>query len=104
MADSIVRSVETVTHGRVLIRLPAAPREAVPLLVGFHGYAENAERHLEQLERVPGSERWMLACVQGSGWADVNYTTPGVPGVIYVTATVSGVATGAKFKETVMAQ
>ncbi|MBZ5679637.1 MAG: hypothetical protein LAO24_05995 [Acidobacteriia bacterium] len=44
------------------------------------------------------------ATTNSSGWADVNYTTPGVPGVIYVTATVSGVATGAKFKETVMAQ
>jgi hypothetical protein len=39
-----------------------------------------------------------------SGWANVTYTTPGTPGTVYVTATVSGVATPATFKETVTAK
>ncbi len=71
MAEPIVLCVETITHGRVLVRLPAArepagaPAPARPLLVGFHGYGENAERNLEQLERIPGSECWTLASVQG---------------------------------------
>lgn len=71
MTDPIVRSVETVTHGRVLIRpplprdFPAGPGVPSPLLVGFHGYAENAERNLEQLARIPGHEGWTLASIQG---------------------------------------
>ena len=39
-----------------------------------------------------------------SGWANVTYTTPGTPGTVYVTATVSGVPTPATFKETVTAK
>lgn len=35
------------------------------MLVGFHGYAENAERHLEELVAIPGIEGWVLAAVQG---------------------------------------
>ena len=33
------------THGRYLVA-PAASTTAAPLLVGFHGYGENADRHL----------------------------------------------------------
>lgn len=33
-------------------------------MVGFHGYAENAERHLQELLRIPGSERWSVTAVQ----------------------------------------
>jgi hypothetical protein len=39
-----------------------------------------------------------------SGYANVNYTTPPVAGIVFVTATVSGVSTVATFKETVTAQ
>jgi hypothetical protein len=39
-----------------------------------------------------------------SGYANVNYTTPPVAGVVFITATVSGVSTVATFKETVTAQ
>ncbi len=35
-----------------------------PLLVGFHGYGENAERHLAELVRIPGLEGWRVAAVQ----------------------------------------
>lgn len=35
------------------------------------------------------------------GWADVTYTTPATPQVLYVNATVGGVSAPAKFKETV---
>jgi predicted esterase len=56
-------AVETTTHGLALIRDAAAPSSS--LLVGFHGYAQNAEDMLEELERVPGSERWTLVSVQG---------------------------------------
>lgn len=34
------------------------------MLVGFHGYAEDAERHLAALERIPGAGGWLLVAVQ----------------------------------------
>src|SRR5688572_4426743 len=54
-------------HGRVLIEAPRGGREArgAPLLVGFHGYGENAERHLEELAAIPGIDAWVLAAAQG---------------------------------------
>ncbi len=51
--------VATVTHGRYLLREGSGG-----ILVGFHGYAENAERHLAELERLPGKAEWTLAAVQ----------------------------------------
>jgi len=58
------RTIETPTHGRYLVR-PAAGGGPSPVLVGFHGYRENAALHLAALERIPGSERWLLVAVQG---------------------------------------
>ncbi len=57
------RSVTTTTHGRYLIDTPEEPG-ARPLLVGFHGYAETAEIHLDCLRRIPGSGDWLRAAVQ----------------------------------------
>ncbi len=56
-----VRLVETKTHGRLLVRA-ADPRQ---LLVGFHGYAQNAEEMMSELEQIPGSESWTLVSIQG---------------------------------------
>ena len=66
MADSttgepVLRSIATATHGRYLLRRPAQPPSL--LLVGFHGYRENATRHLAELERIPGAEHWALLAV-----------------------------------------
>jgi predicted esterase len=57
------RQIATAIHGRYLLETPAAP-EGCPLLVGFHGYGENAERHLGELRRIPGAGRWVLCSVQ----------------------------------------
>lgn len=57
--ESIV--VEARTHGRYLVRAPE--EEAAGILVGFHGYMEWAARHLGELERIPGAERWVLVAV-----------------------------------------
>ncbi len=54
------RLVETSVHGRYLLRSGPAER----LLVGFHGYAENAEMHLLKLEEIPGMGEWTVAAVQ----------------------------------------
>jgi len=50
--------IEAKTHGRYLMR-----RGSGHLLVGFHGYAENAEKHLAELEKIGGD--WTLVSVQG---------------------------------------
>jgi hypothetical protein len=44
------------------------------------------------------------AITDSSGYANVSYTTPPVAGVVYITASVSGVSAVATFKETVTAQ
>jgi predicted esterase len=58
-----VRQIATQTHGRYLLELPAEVQGS-PLVVGFHGYGENAELHLEELRRIPGASRWALCAVQ----------------------------------------
>jgi predicted esterase len=55
-----VRTIEARVHGRYLVRA-ADPRR---LLAGFHGYGENAEEHMAQLERIPGADAWTLVAVQ----------------------------------------
>lgn len=56
-------TIATLTHGHYLLELPPEV-EGAPLLVGFHGYGESAERHLEELRRIPGAARWALCAVQ----------------------------------------
>ena len=56
------REIAALVHGRYLIEAPEV--EGCPLLVGFHGYGENAEKHLEDLRRLPGASRWALCAVQ----------------------------------------
>lgn len=65
-AENDRRSIHTVatgTHGRYLVRRPAAP--PIGLLVGCHGYGENAEMHLDDLERAVDSAPWLLVAIQG---------------------------------------
>lgn len=54
--------VEARVHGRVLVRPASHP--TAPLLIGFHGYGENAEHCLEALESIPGSGDWRVAAVE----------------------------------------
>jgi predicted esterase len=53
------RLVATTVHGRYLLR-----EGGKGLLVGFHGYAENAEIHLAAIETIPGVRDWAIAAVQ----------------------------------------
>ena len=34
------------------------------LLVGFHGYMENAEMQMQRLEAIPGGLEWTLVSIQ----------------------------------------
>ena len=49
--------------GRYLVRSPARSAPA-PLLVGFHGYGENAAHHLHEMSLIPGTHDWLLVSVQ----------------------------------------
>ena len=55
--------VEARTHGRYLLRAPAGGDDAAAIVVGCHGYGENAERHLAELSTIPGAERAALVAV-----------------------------------------
>ncbi len=53
-------TIAATVHGRFLVR--SGPPER--LLVGFHGYAETAERHLTELLKIPHVEAWTVVAVQ----------------------------------------
>jgi predicted esterase len=55
--------VATTIHGRYLA-IPPATSAPVPILVGFHGYAEDADVQLERLRAIPGSSGWLIVSVQ----------------------------------------
>ncbi|MGN6184482.1 MAG: alpha/beta hydrolase [Thermoanaerobaculia bacterium] len=54
------KTIEASVHGRFL----HVDRGVDRLVIGFHGYAETAEMHLAELEKLPGIERWSLIAVQ----------------------------------------
>jgi predicted esterase len=56
-------SIATTIHGRYLADVPDQ-QGPHPLLVGFHGYGESAETHLEQLRRIPRSSECVLVAVR----------------------------------------
>jgi predicted esterase len=55
--------IRAATTGAVLVRRPESTADSGRFLVGFHGYGENAERHLAELGLIAGSDRWTLAGV-----------------------------------------
>jgi predicted esterase len=57
------RFVPAQVHGRYLVEAPEG-RGVRALVVGFHGYGELAEQHLEQLRRLPGADEMVLVAVQ----------------------------------------
>jgi predicted esterase len=59
----VEQTVVTRTHGRYLV-VPPASGDPAPILVGFHGYGESADTHLNRLRAVEGSDRWLLVSIQ----------------------------------------
>jgi predicted esterase len=60
MTDFDIRSIAASVHGRYIVRQGPPER----LLIGFHGYGENAEIHMAELEQIPGIQRWTAVAVQ----------------------------------------
>jgi predicted esterase len=63
MNQTKVHIVPTLSHGRVLAREARAAAQK-GLLVGFHGYMENARIQMDRLAAVPGSAAWTLVSIQ----------------------------------------
>lgn len=59
-----LESVDVRVHGRFIVREPVIDSASRDVLVGFHGFGENAERHMDELERLPGLEAWVLVAVE----------------------------------------
>ncbi len=57
------KSIAATVHGRYLLETGAAP-DGRKLLVGFHGYGENAEGHLGNLLKIPAASDWLVCSVQ----------------------------------------
>ena len=63
--DPKVETIEARTLGQYLVSSPSAPGPGpAQLLVGFHGYGENAECHLQKLRRLPGTGNWLLVSIE----------------------------------------
>jgi predicted esterase len=62
--EILTAAVAATTHGRVLTRHPRRPG-APNVLVGFHGYYENADIQMTRLAAIPGADAWTLVAVQG---------------------------------------
>ncbi len=62
MTDSL--AIPTRVHGHALVARGEEASPGAPLLVGFHGYGENAARHLAELSRIPGSARFVRCAIQ----------------------------------------
>jgi predicted esterase len=58
-----IKHIPALIHGRYVLETPSQV-DGAPLLVGFHGYGETAERHMEELRRIPGASRFVLCAVQ----------------------------------------
>lgn len=58
-----IHTLPATVHGRYLLQLPQGPGPH-PLVVGFHGYGENAELCFEALQAVAGDAPWALCALQ----------------------------------------
>ena len=63
MTEITLHIVPTLTHGRILVRdARVAARRGI--LVGFHGYMENATIQMKRLEEIPGTDAWTLVAIE----------------------------------------
>src|SRR5678816_1959620 len=60
-----VLSIPTPTHGRVLVEEAVSSHGSSPcVLIGCHGYAQNAAIMLKDLDTIPGIDAWRRVSVQ----------------------------------------
>ncbi len=57
------RIIAATVHGRYLA-IPPVTSGPAPMLIGFHGYAEDAEEQLERLRAIGGTSDWLCVSIQ----------------------------------------
>jgi predicted esterase len=80
--DARTCTLETSVHGRYIVVPPLQLPPAVRILLGFHGYGEPVEAHLNQLRTIPGADAWLTVAVQA---LHRFYTKPDVVGASWMT-------------------
>jgi predicted esterase len=60
----LVLSIPTPTHGRVLVEDAASASNSGRVIIGCHGYAQNAPIMLKDLNTIPGIDAWRRVSVQ----------------------------------------
>ena len=58
-----INHISTSINGRFLVN-KGRGAASFPVLVGFHGYGEDAEVQLERMLDIPGSEKWYCISIQ----------------------------------------
>ena len=74
--------IQTKVHGSYIIQ-EAKTKKTSPLLIGFHGYGETAEDHMQLLLNIPGIENWTLCSIQA---LHPFYNTRGKIGYCWMTS------------------
>lgn len=63
MGEILRRTLPATTVGAYLVSAPREPRPT-PLLVGFHGYGQNADACLSELLRIPGTSGLRVVAIE----------------------------------------
>lgn len=58
-----IEHFETTINGRYILQIPSG-KTPIPLLIGFHGYGETAEKQLEMMNQIPGINSWFCGSIQ----------------------------------------
>ncbi len=61
--SAIINHIKTTINGRYVSELPAG-KGPYPLLVGFHGFGQEAEAAMAMLKSIPGSESWLYCSIE----------------------------------------
>ena len=61
--DPEMQTILVAKHGQYLLA-PSKPSKNLPILCGFHGYADTAEKQLELLQAIPLAQPWLCCAVQ----------------------------------------
>jgi predicted esterase len=82
MTSFQIQHISTQVHGRCLVHAPDGHGQ-FPLLIGFHGYGQQAEDVLTMLLDIPGSRNWLCCSIQA---LHAFYSRRGVVGASWMTS------------------
>ena len=58
-----IKQTQTTVHGRYIIQ-NLKIKVPCPLLIGFHGYGETAEKQMKMMQKIPGINSWLCCSIQ----------------------------------------